>query len=102
VVEHFLLEIEDLHLAVGLDPLGKVERVIPGAGADLQHPLAGLRGEGLLQAPAGDHRVRQLDPEPLAVRARRRVFSQPVGDHDQRERDAADELADHVPEKPIV
>ena len=46
VVEHLLLQVEDFDLAVGPHPLGDVERVVAGARADLQDPLARPSGRG--------------------------------------------------------
>jgi hypothetical protein len=65
VVEHLLLQIEDVHLSVGLHPLGDVERVVAGTGTDLQDPLARPGVEDLLEAGTRDQRVGRLDPEAL-------------------------------------
>ena len=85
VVEHLLLDVEDLDRPAGADPLGQVERVVAGAGADLEHALAGRGREHRAQAVAGDQRVRRLDPEALAVGARRGVLAPPErGGEDRR------------------
>jgi len=73
VVEHLLLDVEQLEPPFGPDPGGEVERVVAGAGTDLEDGLAETGGEDLAEPPAGDQRVRRLDPEPLRVRARGRV-----------------------------
>ena len=77
VIEHLLLEVEDLDRPVVPHPLGQVERVVAGAGADLQDALAGRRDEYLPQPVTGDPGMRRLDPEALAVRARRGVLAPP-------------------------
>jgi hypothetical protein len=39
VVEHLLLQVEDLDRPAGQDPAGHLERVVAGARADLEQPL---------------------------------------------------------------
>ena len=77
VVEHLLLDVEDLDHPLVADPGRQVERVVAGSGADLEQALARPRLEDLAQAGAGDQRVRRLDPEPLAVRTGRGVLAPP-------------------------
>jgi hypothetical protein len=70
VVEHRLLDVEDLEPAVRPDPLCQWQRVVAGAGADLEDSLAWLWLEDLAQPRARDERMRRLEPEALRVRAR--------------------------------
>jgi hypothetical protein len=44
VVEHLLLEVEDVEPSVGSEPFGHGERVVARARADFEHALAALRG----------------------------------------------------------
>jgi len=68
VVEHLLLEVEHVELPARPDPLGDIERVVPGPGTYLEHALAGLGREHRPQARARGQGVGCLDPEALAVR----------------------------------
>ena len=97
VVEHLLLEIEDLHRARWGNRLGEVERVVAGAGADLQQPLPRLGRQHLAQAGAGDPRVRRLDPEALAVGAGGGVLAPPQRRREGDEPGAERQLAKSHP-----
>src|SRR4029453_17574250 len=63
VVEHLLLDVEDLDGAVGAQPAREIDRVVAGPGTDLEHPLPWIGGERFAQPPAGDQRGRR--PAPL-------------------------------------
>jgi hypothetical protein len=89
VIKHLLLEIEDVQRPVRRKRLGHRKRVVTGARPDLEDGLAGAGRECLDQAAAGDERMRRLDPEPLAIGARRRVLAPPHrsgGDGPDRDR----------------
>jgi hypothetical protein len=45
VIEHLLLEVEDVQPAVGSNGGGNVQGVVTGPGADLEDPLAASRLE---------------------------------------------------------
>src|SRR5581483_4826286 len=121
VVEHLLLEVEDLDRSLVAHPPRQVEGVVAGPRPDLEHPLARGRLEDLTQAITGDPRMRGLDPEPLAVGTRRRVLAPPQRDtedgdgprrgdaplaHDLRKPEGggseAEHALGHLFEKPIV
>jgi hypothetical protein len=89
VVQELLLKVEDLDGAAGPEPGRHVERVVAGPGADLQHSLARLGAQHGPQALTGDQGVRGVDPEPLGVRAGRRVLAPPVrrGEDGEREQE---------------
>src|SRR4029453_16811838 len=61
-----------------------------------------MGGERFARPPGGDQRVRRLDPEPLAVRARGRVLAPPVRGRDHGQRRRREQPSDQAPEKPMV
>ena len=102
VVEHGLLDVEDVEPPFGPDPLCDRQCVEAGPRADLEDPLAGPRLEDLSQAGPGDQRVRRIEREAQRIRASRRVPAQPQ--HHRRHRGRSEKedaraagttLADH-------
>ncbi len=58
MVEELLLEVEDLDPPLRADPVGHLEGVVAGPGADLEQALAGLGRQHRAQPLTGDNRVR--------------------------------------------
>ena len=62
VVEHLLLQVEDLEHAIGRDPPGDGKAVVTGPRPDLENALSGRGRESLAQPASGDERMRCFHP----------------------------------------
>src|SRR5262245_46671349 len=101
VVEHLLLEVQDVDLSVWLHPLGHVERVVAGTRAHLEDPLPWHSLEDLPQAGPRDQRMGRLDPEALPVGAGGGVLPPPERRPDHGDRPAEDQVAEPHPVNPM-
>ena len=79
MVEHLLLDVEQLELALAAEVVADGQAVVAGAGPDLEDALPRMGVEQADQAIAGDAGVRRLHPEALPVGTGRRVVAPPPG-----------------------
>jgi len=77
VVQHLLLDVEDVQLPAGCDPRRSLQRVVAGPGTDLENAVAGLGRQGVLEPGPGDEGMWGLDPRALSVGAGRGVAAPP-------------------------
>jgi hypothetical protein len=70
VVEEATADVEDLEHSCRLQARGHRQRVVAGAGTNLEHALARHGLEDLEQSSAGDQRPRDVEDRPAEVRKR--------------------------------
>lgn len=92
VVEHRLLDVDDVQPAARPQLRGDVQGLQPGAGTDLQDPLTGAGFQQAVQPAQREERQRQVQQPVLGVRVGRGVEG-PPGRDGRRGRDPAQGLA---------